>query len=102
MNIDPGWLALIGTLCGGTGLKIVEHYLNRKQVKVTDASKIRDELREQIDDQRAEIAKLEKEVEGWRDKYYNLRDDHIKLQTELMISLQKLKEDMGNDNHGNG
>lgn len=97
MAVDPVWIALISTLGGGIGLKVTEHFLNKGQEKASEASKIRDELREQIDDQREEIKHLEEEVEKWRDKYYDLRDDYIKLQTEMMMSLQKLKEGF-NDN----
>ena len=90
MAVDPAWIALVGTLCGGIGLKVAEHYLGRIQVKVDEASKIRDELRLEITAQREEIKNLEAEVTRWRDQYYNMRDEMIKLQTELTVLKQKL------------
>lgn len=100
MTLDPGWIALLGTLGGGTGLKVVEHFLNKGQTKTNEASKIREELRTQIEDQRTEIRRLEEQVEDWRNKYYDLRDAHIKLQTETMLEIQKLKEGLRNDSNG--
>ena len=91
--IDPAWIALIGTLCGGLGLKITEHLLGRRKIKIDDAAKIRDELRIEITAQREEIKSLEAEVEKWRSEYYNLSDQQIKMQTELMIALQRIKDE---------
>lgn len=90
--IDPAWIALIGTLCGGLGLKVTEHLLGKAKVKVDDATKIRDELRIEITAQRDEIKALESEVEKWRSEYYDLRDKHIQLQTELTLALQRIKD----------
>ena len=93
MPIDSAWIALIGTLCGGLGLKIAEHYLGRAKVKVDDAAQIRDELRLEITAQREEIKQLEIDVEKWRNEYYDLRDKYINLQTELTLSLQSIKNE---------
>jgi len=89
--IDPAWIALIGTLCGGLGLKVTEHWLGRTRVKVDDAAKIRDELRIEITAQREEIKALEVEVEKWRGEYYDLRDQYVKMQTELTLALERIK-----------
>lgn len=91
MSLDPAWIALIGTVAGGLGLKVTEHWLGRNKDKVDDAARIRDELRTEVTAQRAEIKVLEDEVEEWRAKYYDLRDLYIKLQTELTLALQDIK-----------
>lgn len=101
MTLDPGWIALIGTVGGGVGLKFAEHFLNKGRERIDEASRIRVELRDQIDDQRKEIDKLSVEVDSWREKYYDLRDQHVKLQTEMMLTLQQLKENLKNDLNGN-
>lgn len=90
-HVDPAWIALIGTLCGGLGLRITEHFLGRSKVKVDDAAKIRDELRIEITSQRDEIKSLESEVNKWRAEYYDLRDKYIQMQTELTLALEKIK-----------
>lgn len=93
MALDPAWIALIGTVCGGVGLKMAEHWLGRNKIKTDDASRIRDELRLEITSQRDEIRQLETDVNKWRDEYYNLRDKYITLQTELTLALQKIKDE---------
>ena len=91
MALDPAWIALIGTVCGGVGLKLTEHWLGRNKVKVDDAARIRDELRSEIATQREEIRQLETDVDKWRSEYYDLRDKYMALQTELTLSLQKIR-----------
>lgn len=92
-TLDPAWIALIGTLCGGLGLKVVEHWLGRSKVKVDDASKIRDELRVEITAQREEIRTLEAAVDKWRSEYYDLKEEYMKSQTQLTIALEKIKSE---------
>lgn len=98
MEIDPAWIALIGTIFGGAGLKLIEARLGRNKVRTDDARLIRDELRVEIDTLRKQLMvnreienQLEREIEEWRSKYYNLRDEHAKVQTELLIALQEIK-----------
>lgn len=90
-GLDPAWIALVGTIFGGVGLKLVERWLGRSKERVDDATQIRDELRIEINSQRDEIKNLEAEVNRWRQEYYNLRDQHVKVQTELQIALERIK-----------
>lgn len=88
--LDPAWIALIGTIFGGIGLKFAEKWLGRSKERFDDALQIRDELRIEINAQREEIKELEADVERWRAEYYNLRDAHIKIQTELTLAMENL------------
>lgn len=90
-HLDPAWIALIGTLCGGLGLKLLEHWLGKSKIKIDEASKLRDELRIEIVSQREEIKTLEAEVDRWRKDYYDLRDKYSTLNTEYLIALEKIK-----------
>lgn len=90
--MDPAWIALIGTLCGGLGLKITEHWLSRGKIKVDEASAIRNELRLEVTALRAEIKQLEADVDKWREEYYKARDKLVAMQTELTLALQKLND----------
>ncbi len=92
-HLDPAWIALIGTICGGTGLKILEHWLGKSKVRIDEASKLRDELRIEITAQREEIKKLESEVDQWRKDYYDLRDKYSTLNTEYLIALERIKSE---------
>lgn len=91
--LDTTWIALIATLLGGVGVKITEHLLTRNKTNSDDAKEIREELRLQIASQRDEIIRLEGEVDEWRAKYLDLRDAYVKVQTELTLALQKIKEE---------
>ena len=92
--VDPAWIAAAAAIFGGAGVKFVEHWINKNRVSVDDASRLRDELRLEISDQRNEIKELEVEVNKWRDEYYDLRDRYIELQTDMRISLQILKREI--------
>jgi len=93
MALDPAWIALIGTLCGGVGLKAAEHWLGRNKVKTDDAARIRDELRMEITAQREEIKQLEDAANKWREEYFNLKEKYINLQTELTLALANIKHE---------
>lgn len=92
-HLDPAWIALIGTLCGGVGLKLLEYWLGKSKVKIDEASKLRDELRIEITAQREEIKDLEAEVNKWRTDYYDLRDKYTTLNTQYLIALEKIKDE---------
>lgn len=77
-EINQAWLALIGALLGGSGLKVIEHWLNRSKGKDDTATDFRNELRTDIKDLRAELARTEDELDKWRVKYYALMDEFIK------------------------
>jgi len=91
LPLDPAWIALIGTVIATVGLKVTEHWLNKNKTQNDDAKQIRDELRGQITSQKEEIERLESEVEAWRTKYYDLRDQFMKQNTELTLALDRLK-----------
>lgn len=93
MALDPAVIALVGTLCGGVGLKLTEWLLTRGKTNVEDARAIREELRLQVTSQKAEIDQLEKEVDDWREKYFALLQDYMKIQTDLQIALEKIKRE---------
>lgn len=97
MSLDPAWIALIGTLCGGIGLKVLEHWLGKSKLKIDEASKIRDELRIEIVALREETKALETEIDKWRADYYDLRDKYSTLNTEYLIALEKIKREARKD-----
>lgn len=88
--MEVAWIALIGTVFGGVGLKIVDHYLSKNRVRIDDAARIRDELRIEITSLREEVGKLEAERDRWRADYYDLRDKIADLQAQVTL-LKQLK-----------
>lgn len=94
MAVDPTVVALVGTIMGGVGLKVVEHWLGKNKVKVDDATSLRAELRLEITAQREEIRQLETDVDKWRKEYYDLFLKYTQLNADLTIALQKIKDEV--------
>lgn len=78
MDLNPALLALIGTIFGGVGLKVVEALLNRSKTQSDLASQIRQELREEVQGLREELRRVEGELDNWKFKYYELLDQFYK------------------------
>lgn len=91
---NPGFVALMGTLFGGAGLKIIEQQLGRAKARAADALSMREELRKEIEGLRAQLDKsaaeelrLEGLVDEWKEKYWDYRQ---KTQEELSTLKQEL------------
>lgn len=94
---NPGFVALMGTIFGGAGLKVIESWLGKAKERATEQQTIREELRREIDNLRAQLDKAEAEeqrleglIEDWRSKYYDLRDEKQQVVTELTILKDRL------------
>lgn len=68
--MDPALWALVGTLFGGAGMKIVEAILSRRKGKDDLATSLRNELRADIATLRADLKEESRESEEWKAKYY--------------------------------
>lgn len=93
MALDPAYIALIGTLCGGVGLKMAEHYLGKGGRKTDDASRIRDELRIEINNLRDDVTRLEDERDKYRNDYYTLYEKHLAVLKELNEALVRIRSE---------
>jgi hypothetical protein len=82
-DINPALLALIGTIFGGVGLKIVEGFLNKSKVKADIAADIRAELRADVAALREEVRSLTDELDKWKAKYYVLLDQFYRKGLDL-------------------
>lgn len=94
---NPGFVALFGTVFGGAGLKVIESWLGKAKERATEQAGIREELRKeieslrtQLDKSEAEEKRLEAQIEEWRGKYYDLRDEKQQIVTELTILKDRL------------
>jgi phage host-nuclease inhibitor protein Gam len=94
LTLDPAWIALIGTVAGGVGLKVLEHWLGRNKVRVDEAARLREEQRLEITARGEEIKSLESEVDRWRNDYLDLRDKHGTFVTEKMIEMDNLRREI--------
>ena len=81
--IDPAIVAVAGTALGGIGLKITENLLSRDKDKKDYAIQLREELRVELRDLKAEKTALERELDEWKDKYYSLLSRFINVETQI-------------------
>lgn len=95
---NAGFVALMGTVFGGAGLKIVESWIGRAKERADAGSEMRNELRrdieglrKQLENGEAEQRRLESLVEEWRAKYYDLLGEKQKVVTELTLVMDRLK-----------
>lgn len=72
-------IALVTALTGATGIKLIEAWLGRSKAKSEQDKMFRDELRTeaanlriQLDALRAELKETEKELDGWKEKYWDI------------------------------
>ncbi|QNN98437.1 membrane protein [Streptomyces phage LilMartin] len=96
-EITTAWIALIGTVLGGVGLKFVEHWLSRSKVRDDTAAQLRNELRTEIQGLKQELNNVESDLDKWRGKYYELMDNFIKVKSELETAMRQLQN---NNNTG--
>lgn len=89
-ELSQAWLALIGAILGGSGLKVIEHWLNRTKVKEDSATSLRAELREDLKATREELDKAEEEADEWRAKYYIMLDAWQNLRADLNQTLNEI------------
>lgn len=97
-DISPAWIALIGTVFGGAGLKLVEKWLNTSATKNDQQAKFREEYRMQIEDLQEELAKLlarlavaEAELNEWKGRYWLLREETAGKVVELTAALAEIR-----------
>ncbi|QBP30974.1 hypothetical protein KNU49_gp080 [Streptomyces phage EGole] len=96
-EITTAWIALIGTVLGGVGLKFVEHWLSRSKVRDDTASQLRNELRTEIQGLKTELNNVESDLDKWRGKYYELMDNFIKVKSELETAMRQLQAQNNNN-----
>lgn len=97
VEMTSALIALIGTLFGGAGFKILEHFLTKKQLTDNTATSLRGELRTEIDRRedevkyyREELAKGEEAFDLLKEKYYAVREENYELKRQLAAAKDEL------------
>jgi len=81
--MSEGVLALIATLFGATGLKVVEYLLSRNQVKADMDAALRKELRLDVESLREELKGLKTELDEKQDDLDKWRERYFRIVSEL-------------------
>ena len=87
-EINQAWLALFAALLGGSGLKVIEYWLNKTKTREDTALAMRAELREEVRGLRDELRQVEEQLDLWRGKYYELMDEFMKAKGDLAEALR--------------
>jgi len=83
--------ALLGTIFGGAGLKIVEALLLRKKDRDTTATDLRQELREEVRYLREQLKDAEEELDEQRQKHLAVMQDYLDVQSKLNALATEIK-----------
>lgn len=79
--MDTAWIALIGTLFGGVVLKLIESILARGNNRIDYATNMRDELRKDSVALKEELRQAEKDLDGWKEKYFLLLQEYLEVKS---------------------
>jgi hypothetical protein len=94
-EISQAWLALFAALLGGSGLKVIEYWLNRSKTQDDSAAAMRTELREEVKNLRDELRHVEEQLDLWRGKYYELMEEFMKAKGDLAEALRNANKNSG-------
>jgi non-homologous end joining protein Ku len=83
-------LTIVASLLSG----LVANLINQKRNKKADSQRLeekaRDDMRIELKDLQIKLYKLEKDLDEWKDKYYDALQELIKVRSDLEESLIKL------------
>ena len=89
-NSQDALIALIGTVFGGAGLEIIRRILAKSKEKEDSATALRNELRTELTSLKAEMTAVEKDLDMWRQKYYELFEKYIQIKVQYDSVLKQL------------
>jgi hypothetical protein len=103
---DTVIVALITSVIGGVLLKLVDNFFSRRAEKekvgieqrkldIDEGAQIRLELREEIKTLRDEVFSLRKELDDWKEKYYELEQQNTIF--KALIKSKGFNPDIEND-----
>jgi len=85
-------IAVIGTIFGGAGLEVVKRMLAKSKEKEDSATSLRNELRSELTVLKSEMVAVEKELDLWRQKYYELFEKYVFIKVQYDNAMKKLEQ----------
>ena len=83
-------LALVGTLFGGAGLEFVRRALSKSKEKEDSATALRNELRTELTSLKTDMQSIERELDVWKQKYYELYEKYVEVKIRYDSALKQL------------
>jgi hypothetical protein len=84
--------SVIGAVFAGTGLKVVEKWLQKAKDKDDTATSLRNELRTELTGLKKELADAGDSIDEWRAKYYDVIEKYILVKAQLNTVLKILAD----------
>jgi peptidoglycan hydrolase CwlO-like protein len=72
-----------GGVLGAIVATVLKYLTNRREQTLTNEEKLREELQEQIDILKRDVQELRTEVSHWREKYFEIYEEHVQLKARL-------------------
>jgi uncharacterized coiled-coil DUF342 family protein len=91
-EINSTVVATVAGLVIGMVMKFATKIADRRKDSLTEHLELRKELREELDSVKEEIHQLQRELDEWREKYYNQLEVNAVLQSELAALRHELSE----------
>jgi hypothetical protein len=88
-EFESAILAAIAGLAVGSIIKIFNKFIESDKTELETHIVLRKELREELDTVKAELSKIQLELDEWKHKYF----DQVQLTNELKLELLNLTED---------
>lgn len=83
-------MAITAALVSGMGTALVAGFRDSKKEKTRQFEREQDHLKLDLRDLKIELYKIEKELNEWKDKYYNAIQELIGVKSELEATLIEL------------
>jgi len=83
-------IATIATFFVGAVTKVVSKYFDKDKDRLDMHISLRKELREELDVVKEELADIQKELDIWKQKYY----DQVALTNELRAAINNLEQEL--------
>ena len=83
-------ITLLASMLSGLFASLFSYKKNKKAESLRREEKARDNLRIELKDLQIKLYKLEKDLDEWKDKYYDALQELIKVRAELEDTLIRL------------
>ena len=83
-------MAITAALVSGMGTALVAGFRDNRKEKTRRFERDQDHLKMDLKDLKIELYKIEKELNEWKDKYYNAIQELIGVKAELEATLMEL------------
>jgi len=92
MNISYAQIiiTLVASLVSGMGTGLIAGRRSKKAEKIRAEEKAKDELKLQLKDLQIKLYKLERDLDEWKDKYFEALQELIQVKAELENTLMAL------------